>query len=79
LGFAQLEYYSPIGFEGVYDLKSAWKIGGTLEYGPFWSGEQESHLGDATPGLGILSNDQDDGWGMRFSLFLKREWEIFQS
>ena len=71
-------YYSPIGIEAVHDFKNAWKFGGALEYDLFWSGEQESHLADAIPGLGTLSNDQDDGWGMRFSLFLKRKLEIFQ-
>ena len=71
-------YYSPIGIKAVHDFKNAWKFGATLEYDLFWSGEQKSHLGDAIPGFGTLINEQNDGWGTRFSLFLKRESAVFR-
>ena len=77
-------WYSPIGIrltvplsyirepEGKVYLKWSWGI--NAEYDIFWKGEVKSYLSDVDPGFNDPENDQDpfDGYGLRFSLWVKR-------
>ena len=77
-------WYSPIGIrltvplsyirepEGKVYLKWSWGI--NAEYDIFWKGEVKSYLSDLYSGCNDLENDQDpfDGYGLRFSLWVKR-------
>jgi len=86
-------FYIPLGLETTFALKRGWLMGVKGEYDWFLTGEQTSHLADATPGLSDVTNDQDHGYGWRMSLkFLKyndefdvliepfwRHWEIKDS
>ena len=68
-------YYTPIGVSGVFRAEGGWLLGVTLEYDYFWSGKQKSHLGDAVAGLPTLENDQDDGYGLRGSVMVRKRFE----
>ncbi len=70
-------FYSPIGIEFTRHLKDRWTWGGSIEYDLFWTGRQVSHLSDAVSSLGNVSNDQDSGYGFRFSLKFKRQGDKF--
>jgi len=61
-------YYTPIGIETITELEDGWSIGLIVEYDYFWQGVQDSHLSDAGLGLNDISNDQNDGYGLRASI-----------
>ena len=77
-------WYSPIGIrltvplsyirepEGKVYLKWSWGI--NAEYDIFWKGEVKSYFSDVDPGFNDPENDQNsfDGYGLRFSLWVKR-------
>lgn len=67
--------YSPIGVEVNTMLENGWAIGGTFEYDLFWYGLQKSHFEDIAAGLNTLNNDQYDGWGIRGSIKVIKEWD----
>jgi hypothetical protein len=64
--------YSPIGIESVAQLAEKWRLSVLIEYDYFWKGRQKSHLSDASPAYGSLSNDQNDGFGLRASIGASR-------
>ena len=61
-------YYSPIGVEVASETKNGWALAFVAEYDVFWGGEQESQLGDAYFGAGVVKNEQDSGYGLRASV-----------
>ncbi len=67
-------YYFPIGIQWNRPMATNWTWGLSAEYDMFWKGQVKSHLSDAIPGLSDPKNDQEflDGYGLRFSLQLKR-------
>jgi len=72
-------YYSPVGLEVLTDLKNGWSLGVMLEYDIFWDGEQKSYLSDANLGFSDLTNDQNDGYGLRSYIRLRKEsskWDL---
>lgn len=66
--------YSPIGIEMTTTFENGWSIGAMLEYDYFWDGTVKSHLGDV-PGYYDIENDQDEGYGIRGSIKLKKKGE----
>ena len=66
--------YSPIGIEATYVLENGWSIGVTGEYDYFWEGTQKSNLG-WQPGYWDVENDQEEGYGLRGSIKIKKESE----
>lgn len=68
-------FYTPVGFELLTNLNNGWLLGGSVEYDYFWAGKQKSHLGDAVAGLNTVENDQEDGWGIKGSVKIKKEGE----
>lgn len=69
--------YSPIGLEFDTELNEGWKLGVSAEYDIFWKGEQKSHLEDASPSFNTVSNDQNNGYGIRGMLKLEKKGERF--
>jgi hypothetical protein len=65
-------YYLPLGIEGAETFENGWTIGGTFEGDFIISGTQKSDLSTAFSTYSDVSNDQNEGWGLRGSLkFLK--------
>ncbi|MFH1201965.1 MAG: hypothetical protein V1674_03630 [Candidatus Omnitrophota bacterium] len=86
--------YIPLGFEinSPFNRKMNWGI--KAEYDVFAMGTVKSHLSDVNSSFGDLKNDQNDGFGVRASVYLKsnlsqkfsfsvepfiRYWDIEQS
>ncbi|MBI3616224.1 MAG: autotransporter domain-containing protein [Candidatus Omnitrophica bacterium] len=69
--------YSPIGLEFNTQLNEGWKLGVSAEYDFFWRGEQKSHLEDASPSFNTVSNNQNNGYGIRGGLKLEKKGERF--
>jgi len=65
--------YSPIGIGFIANLGNDWSIGGTGEYDYFWLGKQKSHLDDVLPGLNVVENRQEKGYGLRGSITLQKK------
>jgi hypothetical protein len=70
--------YVPLGVESRFLLPSQWSLGLTLEYDFFIGGKQVSHLedqqfGGVYPGYDPLTNDQEDGMGMRASFRIQKD------
>ena len=70
-------FYSPVGAELSTKLNDGWTLGLSGEYDIFWSGEQKSHLGGAISGLNTITNNQDNGYGVRGSVKLRKKGETF--
>ena len=60
--------YIPIGFEAVSRLDGRWSVTVKLEYDYFFDGKQESKMSDVYNGYNDVTNNQDDGYGMRGSI-----------
>jgi hypothetical protein len=69
--------YSPIGVKTMAPLSAGWTLGITAEYDLFWKGEVKSHLSDAVIGYNDPENDQDSGYGLRFSLSFREQAGLF--
>ncbi|MCA9398943.1 MAG: hypothetical protein KC618_04275 [Candidatus Omnitrophica bacterium] len=69
--------YIPVGVDLVTPITTSWTFGVNVEFDIFLYGRQKSHLGDAVAGLNSVENDQDQGYGARGSLELRREDENF--
>ncbi|MBU2541765.1 MAG: hypothetical protein KJ593_07670 [Candidatus Omnitrophica bacterium] len=65
--------YSPVGFETSTPLGQDWTWGVRAEYDIFWSGVVKSHLSDVDASLNDLRNEQDNGYGVRGSVYLKKK------
>jgi hypothetical protein len=68
--------YSPIGFEFNIGLGNKWFIKEIMEFDYFWWGKQKSYLSNADPGLNDPSNRQKQGYGLRGSLALRKQFKI---
>lgn len=66
--------YSPIGAECNFDIADDMAITLFAEYDYFWYGMQKSDLNYIT-GDGDIENDQDDGYGLRFSVRFTKQLE----
>ncbi|MFO7667065.1 MAG: autotransporter domain-containing protein [Desulfobacterales bacterium] len=66
-------YYSPIGIEAVNVLDNGWSAGAIIEYDYFWKGKQKSYLSDIDSGYNDISNDQNDGYGIRGSINIRKQ------
>ena len=66
--------YSPIGIDVTRAFGNDWHVKLRLEYDKFWDGNVESHLG-SIPGYYDIENDQDKGYGARFSIMFKKRGE----
>lgn len=64
--------YSPIGIDAITHLKNGWSWGASLEYNLFWKGRQKSYLSNFDSRLNNPENNQNSGYGLRGSLFLKK-------
>ena len=72
----EIQYlYTPIGVETVAPIGDKWKWGLRGEYDLFWAGTVKSHLSDVLDGLNDLTNDQDDGYGVRGAVYFERRFE----
>ncbi|MFH1317417.1 MAG: hypothetical protein ABIH71_00160 [Candidatus Omnitrophota bacterium] len=68
-------FYSPIGAEIITKLENGWSFGGIVEYDLFWYGLQRSHGEDIAEGVNTVNNDQHEGWGVRGSIKVMKEWD----
>ena len=74
----QSEYvYLPIGVKTLTSLNNEWYLGFNAEFDVFLDGTQKSELGDAVSGLDTLTNDQNDGYGVRGSVKLAKSGEKY--
>jgi len=69
--------YSPVGIEGVIGIKDDWTFGAKAEYDIFWWGRQISNLSDANSRYSDLKNTQRSGYGLRGSVKLQKNGEVF--
>ena len=67
--------YLPLGVNVGVPLQSGWSVGLNAEFDVFLWGQQKSHLEDVSSALNTLENDQNDGWGIRGALTVKKEME----
>jgi hypothetical protein len=63
--------YAPLGVEWNTALFSSGVLSFSTEYDAVLSGRQKSHLDDADPLYGTMTNRQSSGWGTRNSLALR--------
>jgi hypothetical protein len=68
-------FYSPIGLETIKKSENQWFIGAIIEYDFFWKGKNISHLNDIDPSAPDLKFNQDDGYGLKFALKIKRDFD----
>ncbi len=66
-------FYLPIGVEALARMGKGWSFGAALEYDLFLWGRQVSHLSDANLGLSDIENEQNDGYGWRGSIRLRKK------
>jgi hypothetical protein len=66
-------YYIPIGVEALTRLEQGWSLGAVLEYDLFLWGKQVSYLSDANSNFSDIENDQNDGYGWRGSIKLRKK------
>ncbi|MEJ2108331.1 MAG: hypothetical protein P8Z37_00160 [Acidobacteriota bacterium] len=59
--------YSPIGIESSSYLMRNWAFVAAVEYDLFWRGWQHSDLGIIVDNEYTAVNEQNDGWGLRWS------------
>jgi len=67
--------YLPIGIKAETGMDNGWTLGGTVEFDVFLHGWQKSHLEDAIAGLDTLTNDQDEGYGVRGSIKIAKKMD----
>jgi len=72
-----LYWYAPVGIEASGPLSDKWVGRIKAEYDFFILGRVKSHLSEAVAGLNDPENDQDSGYGFRFSVEFKRELRNF--
>lgn len=65
--------YTPLGFETKTPLAYGWSAGVKAEYDFFWFGKQTTHLSDLDSLFGDIDNDQDSGYGLKFSIKIRKE------
>jgi len=70
-------FYSPIGVAATMDFDNGWSCGLSVEYDLFWQGVQKSYLSDANLNFNDVENDQEEGYGCRASLQLKKKGQKF--
>lgn len=58
-------WYSPVGVQIIKLLPGGWTIGASAEYDVFWSGTQKSYMSSVNPALPDVSNQQNQGYGLR--------------
>ncbi len=66
-------YYIPIGVEALAGLEKGWSLGAALEYDFFLWGKQVSYLSNANSNYSDIENDQNDGYGWRGSIRLRKK------
>ena len=67
--------YIPVGADLHGPINEQWDVNFNTEFDIFIYGKQKSHLGDAIAGLNTVSNDQNDGFGVRGSIRFTRKNE----
>jgi hypothetical protein len=68
-------YYMPIGVNLITDFNHGWFIETNTEFDIFLGGRQISHLSDVVPELNDLTNNQENGYGLRGSLKIRKGFE----
>lgn len=69
-------WYVPVGLDITRKIKNGWSIGLNMEYDLFLVGKQTSHLEDVAGYTEPLVNDQDEGYGLRGSINVVKEYEM---
>jgi hypothetical protein len=64
--------YTPIGIETAAPLGDEWIWGIRGEYDLFWGGRVKSHFSDVDSGFNNPTVNQDDGYGARGAVYLRR-------
>jgi hypothetical protein len=65
--------YSPVGLETNSLLSDRWSWGLKAEFDLFWRGWVKSYLSDVSSAFNDPSNRQEKGYGLRGSVYLRRE------
>ena len=69
--------YIPLGVTHRMGLKASARLSTTLEFDYFLQGRQKSYLSDVSPLLPNLTNDQNEGYGWRGSIYYEKgNWSI---
>lgn len=66
-------YYSPVGLEASRCFTDGWRCTLNVEIDIFWQGKQKSHLSDADSRYNDLENEQNEGYGVRGALRVRKK------
>jgi len=65
--------YSPVGIAVVKILPEGWSLSAEAEFDYLWYGKQYSDLSDGSPLYPDISNEQDQGYGIRGSVRIEKK------
>jgi hypothetical protein len=66
-------FYTPVGIAVVKILPEGWTLSAEAEFDYLWYGKQHSDLSDANPLFPDISNDQDQGYGIRGAVRIEKK------
>lgn len=66
-------FYTPVGIAVVKILPEGWTLSAEAEFDYLWYGKQYSDLSDANPLFPDISNDQDQGYGIRGAVRIEKK------
>ncbi len=69
--------YAPVGATAKIKLPAQWAVSFNGEYDIFINGTQRTRLSDANPALANISNAQTQGYGVRTSAKLSKDFQHF--
>ncbi|MBP8696860.1 MAG: autotransporter outer membrane beta-barrel domain-containing protein [Syntrophobacterales bacterium] len=66
-------FYTPVGIALIKILPEGWTLSAEAEFDYLWYGKQYSDLSDANPLFPDISNDQDQGYGIRGAVRIEKK------
>ena len=66
-------FYTPVGIAVIKILPGGWALAAEAEFDYLWYGKQYSDLNDANPLFPDLSNEQDQGYGIRGAVRIEKK------
>lgn len=66
-------FYTPVGIAVVKILPDGWTLSAEAEFDYLWYGKQYSDLSDANPLFPDISNEQDQGYGIRGAVRIEKK------
>ena len=67
-------WYSPAGIVLIKILPEGWTLAANAEFDYLWTGKQKTDLSDVSPALPDVENGQDQGYGLRGSIWVEKKF-----